>query len=131
MPAGRCACVPRPYHAQQGPDNNKKREETAINLIIQIGFALCLASTVVFHIRLYQMNSHLREHYPAIWRTFGTGNEHLTRAGQYVSITKLTTEYRVNDAKLDEKFLVLRRIHQSGAIGVVVLIIGIIYEILA
>jgi hypothetical protein len=103
----------------------------AINLVIQIGFALCLASTVVFHIRLYQINRHLREHYPSIWRTFGSGNEQLSRAGQYYSITKLTTEYRVNDSKLDEKFLVLRRLHQSGAIGVIVVTLGIVYEIFA
>ena len=102
-----------------------------MNLIIQIGLALCLASTVVFHIRLYQMNSHLRDNYPAIWRTFGTGNDRLTRAGQYYSITKLTTEYRVNDAKLDEKFLVMRRIHQSGTIGVIVVTLGVVYELFA
>ena len=113
------------------PNKNKKNGEMAINLVIQIGFALCLASTVVFHIRLYQLNNHLREHYPEIWRMFGTGNERLTRAGQYYSITKLTTEYRVNDAKLDEKFLVLRRLHQSGAIGVIVITLGIVYEILS
>lgn len=103
----------------------------AINLIMQIGFALCLASTVVFHIRLYQMNSHLRVNYPVMWKTFGTGNEQLTRAGQYYSITKLTTEYRVNDEELDGKFMVLRRLHQSGAIGVTVVAIGIVYEILS
>lgn len=62
---------------------------------------------------------------------FGTGNEQLSRVGQYYSMTKLTTEYRVNDAQLDEKFLALRRIHQSSAIGVCVLGLGIVYEMLA
>jgi len=98
---------------------------------MQIGFALCLASSVVFHIRLFQMNRHLRDHYPAIWRVFGTGNERLSRARQYVSITKLTTEYRVNEPALDEKFLLLRRLHQSGAIGAFVILAGIGYDLIA
>ena len=46
-------------------------------------------------------------------------------------MTKLTTEYRVNDEKLDEKFVTLRRLHQSGAIGVFVLVVGVIYEVAA
>jgi hypothetical protein len=98
---------------------------------MQTGFALCLASSIVFHIRLYQMHRHLREHYPSIWRVFGSGNEKLSRAGQYYHMTKLTTEYRVNEPSLDEKFQLMRRLHQSGAIGAVVILLGIGYELIA
>jgi hypothetical protein len=96
---------------------------------MQIGFALCLASSVLFHIRLYQMNRHLRDFYPTIWRVFGSGNEKLSLAGQYVSMTKLTTEYHVSEPELNEKFQLLRRLHQSGAVGVIVIVIGITYEL--
>ena len=95
---------------------------------MQIGFSLCLASSFMFHLRLYQLNSHLREHYPAMWKTFGSGNESLSLARQYYSITKLSTEYQVSDKSLDIRFSTLRRLHQSGAIGGVVVIAGLIYE---
>ena len=83
----------------------------------------------MFHLRLFQLNNHLREHYPAMWKMFGSGNVELSRTKQYYSITKLSTEYRVDDDQLDIRFNTLRRLHQSGAIGAIVVTVGLLYEL--
>lgn len=89
---------------------------------------MCLASTVLFHFRLFQLNNHLRDNYPAMWKMFGSGNVELSRAAQYYSITKLSTEYRVDDDQLDQRFNTLRRLHQFGGIGALVIFIGLVLE---
>jgi hypothetical protein len=105
-----------------------RNEDRAINLIIQAGFALCAASSVLFHVRLFQLNAHLREHYPRMWRLFGTGNESMSRAAQYRCITKLSTEFEVSDEALNQKFLLLRHLHRSSAVGALVVVAGLLYE---
>jgi hypothetical protein len=102
----------------------------AINIVIQIGFALCMASSVLFHLRLYQLNALLRESYPLIWKTFGSGNEDLSRLAQYTVMTRLATRYRVNDPALNQRFMTLRRLHQSGAIGVTVVGVGLAIQLM-
>lgn len=105
-----------------------RNEEAAINLIMQVGFGLCLASSVLFHVRLFQLNSHLRDHYPKMWKLFGTGNDSMTRTEQYRCITKLSTEFEVSDEDLNQKFVLLRQLHRSSAIGALVLVSGLLYE---
>jgi len=102
-----------------------------MNIVLQIGFALCMASSLMFHLRLYQLNGHLRENYPKIWRVFGSGNEDITRVAQYSLITKLSTQYKVDDPDLNRRLLTLRRLHQCGAVGVVVVVAGLIWQFLA
>ena len=96
---------------------------------MQVGFALCLASSVLFHVRLFQLNSHLRDHYPKMWKLFGTGNTTMTRTEQYRCMTKLSTEFEVSDTQLNQKFLLLRQLHRSSAIGALVLVTGLLYEL--
>lgn len=102
-----------------------------MNIVLQIGFALCMASSIMFHLRLYQLNSHLRDHYPKIWRIFGSGNEEVTRVAQYALITKLSTQYQVDDPDLNRRLLTIRRLHQSSAIGVLVVIAGFAWHFLS
>ena len=71
---------------------------------------MCLASSVLFHVRLYQLNSYLRDHYPEVWKIFGSGNEQLHRIAQYNRITKLSTQYEVSDTALNSRFLMLRAV---------------------
>jgi hypothetical protein len=97
--------------------------------VLQIGFSLCLASSVVFHFRLYQLNNHLRDSYPTMWKTFGSGNKDLSRLAQYAVITRLSTQYQVNDPDLNQRLVTLRRLHQSGAIGVLVVLAGVAWEV--
>lgn len=104
--------------------------EEAINIVVQTGVALCMASSILFHVRLYQLDTHLREYYPEVWKIFGSGNDRLHWFAQYNRITKLSTQYQVSDEALNRRFLTLRRLHQSGAIGVIVIICGILYDVL-
>jgi len=83
---------------------------------------------VLFHVRLYQLNSHLREHYPKMWKVFGTGNDSMSRAEQYRRITRLSTEFEVSDEALNQRFVMLRQLHRSSAIGALVVITGLLYE---
>jgi len=105
-----------------------RNEDSAINLIMQVGFGLCAASSVLFHVRLFQLNAHLRDHYPKMWRLFGTGNESMSRAAQYRCITRLSTEFEVSDESLNQRFVMLRHLHRSSAIGALVVLAGLLYE---
>ena len=99
-----------------------------INLIMQVGFALCLASSVLFHVRLFQLNSHLRDHYPKMWKLFGSGNPTMSATETYRCMTKLSTEFEVSDQTLNQKFVLLRHLHRSSALGALVLVTGLLYE---
>lgn len=98
---------------------------------MQIGFALCAASSVLFHVRLFQLNSLLRDNYPKMWRLFGTGNPSMSRAEQYRCITRLSTEFEVSDEMLNQKFALIRTLHRSSAIGALILFAGMFYEFMA
>ena len=89
-----------------------------------------MASSILFHVRLYQLDHFLREVYPEVWKVFGTGNEHLRWIAKYNRITKLSTQYQVSDDALNHRFLTLRRLHQSGGIGVIVIILGVLFELM-
>jgi hypothetical protein len=106
----------------------RTNEDFVINLIMQVGFGLCAASSLLFHVRLYQLNTHLRENYPKMWRLFGTGNDNMSRAEQYRCMTRLSTEFEVSDSALNQKFVLLRTLHRSSAIGALVLVAGCLYE---
>jgi hypothetical protein len=88
-----------------------------------------MASSVVFHIRLYQLNSHLRSFYPQIWRVFGSGNENLGVVGRYNRMTQLSTQYEVNDEELNNKLIILRRLHQSAGLGAAIALLGFIIDV--
>jgi hypothetical protein len=109
----------------------KRNEGIAINLIMQVGFGLCAASSVLFHVRLFQLNTHLRDRYPKMWRVFGSGNEAMSRAEQYRCMTKLSTEFEVSDESLNQKFALIRTLHRSSAVGALILVAGFLYELLA
>jgi len=106
-----------------------RNEDGPINLIMQVGFGLCAASSVLFHVRLFQLNAHLRDHHPKMWRLFGTGNESMSRAAQYRCITRLSTEFEVSDEALNQRFVMLRHLHRSSAIGALVVLAGLLYEL--
>jgi len=84
---------------------------------------------VLFHVRLYQLNSHLRENYPKMWKLFGSGNESMSRTEQYRCITRLSTEFEVSDENLNQRFVMLRTLHRSSALGALVLLSGLLYEV--
>lgn len=63
-----------------------------------------------------------------MWKMFGTGNESMSRAQQYRCITRLSTEFEVSDDSLNQRFVMLRQLHRSSAIGALVLITGVLYE---
>jgi hypothetical protein len=95
---------------------------------MQVGFGLCAASSLLFHVRLYQLNTHLRDSYPKMWRLFGTGNQAMSRTEQYRCITKLSTEFEVSDEALNQKFALIKTLHRSSAIGALILIAGCFLE---
>ena len=107
-----------------------RNEGIAINLIMQVGFGLCAASSLLFHVRLFQLHSHLRDSYPKMWQMFGTGNENMSRAQVYRCMTKLSTEFEVSDPSLNQKFTLIRALHRSSAIGALVLVAGCLFEFL-
>ena len=98
---------------------------------MQVGFALCAASSLLFHVRLYQLNTHLRDCYPKMWRLFGSGNENMTLTEKYRCMTKLSTEFEVSDTALNQKFVLIRTLHRSSAVGALILVAGVVYEYLA
>jgi len=95
---------------------------------MQVGFGLCAASSVLFHVRLYQLNTHLRDNYPKMWRLFGTGNEMMSITQKYRCMTRLSTEFEVSDEELNQRFALIRTLHRSSAVGALVLIAGFLYE---
>lgn len=102
--------------------------DCVINLIMQVGFGLCAASSLLFHVRLFQLHSHLRDCYPKMWQLFGTGNEKMSRTEVYRCMTKLSTEFEVSDPNLNQKFVLIRTLHRSSAVGALVLVAGCVYE---
>ena len=106
----------------------RRNEDDVINLIMQVGFALCAASSVLFHVRLFQLHSHLRDCYPKMWQMFGSGNEKMSRLDVYRCMTRLSTEFEVSDPALNQKFALIRTLHRSSAVGAVVLVAGYLYE---
>jgi hypothetical protein len=95
---------------------------------MQVGFAMCAASSLLFHVRLFQLNTHLRDNYPKMWKLFGSGNDNMNLAQQYRCMTRLSTEFEVSDLALNKRFSMIRTLHRSSAIGALILVGGCLYE---
>ncbi|MEM8498033.1 MAG: hypothetical protein AAF542_08415 [Pseudomonadota bacterium] len=93
--------------------------------VVTVGVALVLASSIVFHYRLYGLNAYLKEEHPELWKKYGFGNNRLNSYAKLQTLTSLSIEYTSDDSSLKRQLKNLTAIYWSSSLGIAIILIGV------